>query len=122
MSNDLMCKDLEILKGRIWPAIQSCIDNRYKIVISFFAFYSFMMTSITIHYNCIKFYTSILFTFLTLLNSINYFLNSTEQWKKENRGKQDSWREWGKRNNIELPFLGIMMLLVWGAYFLIKDC
>lgn len=121
------CNDLnrEILKGRIWPAIQSCVGNRYKIVISFFAFYSFIMTStiqsIRTRFDDIKLYTSIIFTLLTLLNSYNYIRNSAEQRKIEDPHANDSYRKWIKRNDVELSFFVIMMALIWGSFLLIKN-
>jgi hypothetical protein len=121
---DDMSKD--ILSGRIWPAIQSCVGNRYRILLGVFAFYSFIMTStiqsIRLRFDDIKLYASILFTVMTMLNSYNYFRNSSEAWKNENITRTDKLSEWIKRNDIELVFLLVMIALVWGSYFLIKDC
>ena len=74
-----------------------------------------------------------MFLILTALNSLNYGLNSRDQYELEECGqlKEHKWRDWitwsewekwGYRNNIELAFLGIMILLVLGAHCLIKDC
>jgi len=46
MCNDeLTQKDKVILDGRVYPAIQACVSNRYKIVLGIFAYYSFIFTS-----------------------------------------------------------------------------
>ncbi len=125
--NDLRANDIEILKGRIWPAIQSCVSNRYKILLSFFAFYSFIMKSTIISItdrHDIQLYTSILFFILTIINSYNYSENSHEQWEKEhNQHRNRSWKEWFRCNDVEIAFFVIMMDLVVGGYFLINlDC
>jgi hypothetical protein len=115
----------EILKGRIWPAINSCVGNRYKIVVSLFAFYSFIMTStinsIRTRFSTIQLYISVMISLFTIFNSINYILNSGEQWRIENPDKSDNFWEKIKRNNIEIFFLIIMMGLIWGSFWLIKD-
>lgn len=124
--NDFSGNDLEILKGRVWPAIQSCVSNRYKILLSFFAFYSFIMKSTIISISDrhdIQRYTSILFVIITFLNSYNYTQNSREQWRIVQPHEQYGWREWVKTNDVEIVFFMIMMDLVGGAYFLINlDC
>jgi uncharacterized membrane protein len=115
-----------ILAGRIYPAIQACVGNRYKIVISIFAFYSFMMTStmesIKGNFEEIKLYGSVLFTLLTFLNFYNYVQNSGEQFKLEKPNTKDSLYRFLKRNDVELIFLVILMILVWGSFALIRDC
>jgi hypothetical protein len=116
----------DILKGRIWPAIKCCVNNRYRIVISIFAFYSFMMTStiqsIKDNFDDIKFYASIMFTLLTALNSYNYIQNSRDQSKLEKDNPKDTFCTFCKRNDVELAFFTIMMFLVWGSFVLITDC
>jgi hypothetical protein len=37
MNNQISDKDKLILTGRIYPAIQSCVSNRYKIIVGYFA-------------------------------------------------------------------------------------
>lgn len=120
----------DILNGRIYPAIQSCVANRYRILLGIFAFYSFVMTStiqsIRLRFDDIKLYASILFTVVTLLNSYNYVRNSSEQRKREKedeeKSRADNWLEWIKRNDIELIFVFVMMILIWGSFRLIGDC
>ena len=127
MCNDSTSEDdhlkKDILKGRIWPAIQCCVNNRYRIVISIFAFYSFIMTStiqsIKDNFDDIKLYASIMFTLLTALNSYNYFQNSRDQTKLE---KENPKGTFCKRNDVELAFFAIIMILVWGSFLLITDC
>ncbi len=127
--NGLKCPDIkgiDKLKGRIYPAIQSCVGNRYKILISFFAFYSFIMTSeissIRNNFDNIQKYASILFILLSGLNFYNYWRNAKEQWGIENNGKKYGWREWYNCIDVELFFFLIMVSLVFLFYCLIKDC
>jgi len=109
----------EILINRIYPAIKSCIDNRYKILISIFAFYSFILISenqnIKSHFNEIILYASLLFTLLTGLNSFNYIRNSKEQ-----NDLEESRRNWWTRNAVESIFLIIILIIIWGAFLLLK--
>ena len=35
-----------ILEGRIYPAIRACVNNRYRIILAFFAYYSFIYTGL----------------------------------------------------------------------------
>ena len=119
--------DLEILKNRIYPAIQSCVKARYYIIVGIFAFYSFILTSnvpsITTNFDCIKLYGSIMFTLFTFLNSYNYCRNSGEQYSIEKKNESDSFGIWLKRNDIELIFFILAVSLIWGFFLLIKkDC
>src|SRR5574337_29875 len=78
-----------ILTGRIYPAIAACVGNRYKIVLSFFAYYSFILnakevrTFVKQNGLSLYLYVSLLFTFFIVHNWLNYFFNAKEEIKLE---------------------------------------
>ena len=75
------------LEGRIYPAIKSCVSNRYRILLGVFAFYSFIAT--TDLYKGIKekpwilIGVSAIFTAFILHNVLNYRKNAQEQYAAE---------------------------------------
>ena len=123
MSNDLNELDKLKLTGRIYPAIKSCVDNRYKIVIGFFAYYTFVLNSTNINaiknnFTAIQLIMSIIFTLFIFHNYYNYASNADEIEKIEKLGKH-----WFKRSILEFIFGIIMVIIIWLAFALIKlDC
>jgi hypothetical protein len=109
-------RDKTILEGRIYPAIKACVNNRYKIILSIFAYYSFIISakdSIKNISHNINLYASMLFTFFIIHNLVNYWLNNAEEIKHEHRN--DKTIPW-----IELGFTVATLGLVWIAFGLIK--
>jgi len=130
------------LTGRIYPAIKSCVNNRYKIVLAFFAYYSFMLNSFILNSDYVggdiwKIWirdvnpaASILFALFITLNSVNYFSNALEQYKFE--GIPIVWILKGKfkfssifvfvwRMKIEIIFWLISMHMIRYAFFKITE-
>ena len=124
MSDDLNELDKLKLTGRIYPAIKSCVDNRYKIVISFFAFYAFILNvkieTIKVNFHAIQIIMSIIFTLFVFHNYINYAANANELQKIE---KLETPKHWFSRSYLECIFGTIMIIIIWIAFVLIKiDC
>jgi len=124
MDNDkLTQKNKVILNGRVYPAIQACVSNRYKIVLGIFAYYSFIFTSgdFCKKFECsnINIYVSIIFTFFVLHNLVNYWLNNSEELKIETNSeiKRIDFKEWPW---MEISFAVTASLLIWGGYFFVK--
>jgi len=116
MSNKISDSEKTILEGRIYPAIQNCVSNRYKIIVGYFAIVGFLLTeeerlAVFSNSGAILFIT-IVFTVFTLHNSINYWLNAKEQGKLEQN--ED------KSPIVEVLFGIVMTILIWGGYCLLK--
>ena len=118
MDKDISENNKFILQGRIYPILTACVNNRYKIVLGFFAFYSFILNSdnnyISKNFDQIKVFGSIMFVLLTSFNSVNYFANSGEKSRME--GLRDSWLS---RNNMELFFcIGMSAIVIISCFYL----
>lgn len=111
------------LVGRIYPAIQSCVQNRYFIIIGIFAFYSFILTtglkSLEGRLRLIQLYGSIAFSVIIIFNSINYCINSADQYECENEHFKDSICSSLKRNIMEEIFFIISNTIIWLSYLCI---
>ena len=122
MANDNISNEI-ILTGRIYPAIQSCVNNRYKIILAFFAYHSFIYSSD----NCceianktgVKWGASILFGVFIILNTANYLLNTCDQIKRET-GKKWSWKSLWKAADIEFYFLGLSIIMIILVHWLVS--
>jgi len=124
MCNDeLTQKDKVILDGRVYPAIQACVSNRYKIVLGIFAYYSFISTSENFYekLKCtnINLYVSFIFTFFVLHNLVNYWLNNRDELKIETKS-EIKWTDLKKWPWMEIGFVIVASLLIWGGYFFVK--
>ena len=117
----LSATETMILTGRIYPAIQSCVRNRYYIILGIFAYYGFILTadkfwSKISHQNLdavtINLFVSIIFTFFVFHNLINYWSNGEEEYKLE--GKKDKIFP-----DMELLFSITALSLIWGAQFIL---
>jgi len=117
MSNEnLSDKNKMILTGRIYPAIQSCVNNRYKIVLGIFAYYGFIFTSKLSTITCkVNFFTSIIFTLFAGHNLWNYWANARDQKKYENGGQLDV-KLLEVRPDAEIIFAIIVFSLIWGGH------
>jgi magnesium-transporting ATPase (P-type) len=77
------------LTGRIYPAIQSCVGNRYRILIGIFAYYGFLLTKPSVlslfQTNNINLYVSFFFALCIIHNTYNYVANAYEQYRIEGK-------------------------------------
>lgn len=110
------------LTGRIYPAIQSCVQNRYYILIGIFTYYAFILGSNDNIYkniitNNINIWISILFFLITILNGFNYIMNSRFQILIEE--KRITCKNFFKYNITELISDIIILLILGVAYFII---
>lgn len=124
MSDNLNELDKVKLTGRIYPAIKSCVDNRYKIVIGFFAYYAFILNvkieTIKANFQAIQIIMSIIFTLFVFHNYYNYARNADELQKIE---KLENPTNWFSRSILEFIFGAIMIIIIWLAFAWIKlDC
>ncbi len=112
MSTEISDSDKTILTGRIYPAIQSCVSNRYKIIVGYFVIVGFLLINKEKLKEFIDsgtaVFLAIIFTIFVIHNSVNYWRNAQEQWKLENIDKN-------------IPIVDIfssivMMILIWGGY------
>jgi hypothetical protein len=116
-------KDKIILTGRIYPAIQSCVRNRYLIVLGIFAYYSFVFTSERFDNLCenqrfkINVLVSLIFSFFVAHNLANYWLNQKDEVKIE-RGETYEWKDFKKYPCMEIVFSLIVLCLIWGSQYL----
>ncbi len=113
MSKELSNKDQTILQGRIYPAIQACVNNRYKIILGLFVYYGFVLnTKVVLESpirNGISWIVSGIFTALIFHNLHNYWSNLRERETYEH-----------EKNTLPTPefiFTGIALFLIWGAHF-----
>ena len=124
MSDELSKIDELKLTGRIYPSIKSCVDNRYKIVISFFAYYAFIINvkiqAVLSNITIIQLIMSMVFTLFIFHNYYNYTRNANAQQKIE---KPEKPQNWFSMNLIEIIFGFIMLITIWLAFVFIKfDC
>jgi uncharacterized membrane protein len=111
-------EDKFILRERIYPAIQSCVSNRYKIILGIFIYYGFILSNERIYqaykthpyFNLIP---SIIFTIFIVHNFLNYHSNSKDRVKHEG-GKETFFY----MNLMEIIFGGATLILIWIGYVL----
>ena len=121
MAKEISDRSKTILTGRIYPAIQSCVSNRYKIVVGHYAIVGFLLVldkakikelvasgSVTL--------LAVIFTLFVFHNLSNYWLNANEQRTLEGLEKN------GESN---LPLLEIfssviMLILIWVGYCFLR--
>ena len=96
------------LTGRIYPAIKSCVNNRYKIMLALFVYYNFAFSSDVI----LKIRSgipldsvmSVILIIFIIQNLTNYYFNANEQIKIErNIDKVGIW-DTIKASKIEIFF------------------
>jgi len=115
----------EKLEGRIYPAIKSCVGNRYKIVTGIFSVYAFIKSSLNTNIitGQVLPYVAWVFTFFTIHNSFNYFFNAWEQYNLEETegNKINIHKRIWYLVRAEGFFSIAMLLIIWlGYYFVIK--
>jgi hypothetical protein len=110
-------KNKMILQGRIYPAIQECVNNRYKIVLGIFAYYSFIFSSGQFPEGwkalIVNFIVSLIFTGFIIHNLVNYCWNNNEECNLEGRKC--------KCPTMEIFFFALAFVLIWGA-FMLSNC
>jgi hypothetical protein len=115
-------KDKTILTGRIYPAISACVGNRGKIILSLFAFYSFILTDqgmrkLVHEHWWVKLGVSALFAIFIVHNGVNYFLNAKEQILRE-EGRSDC-KSALRASRMEILFVLVSLVAVIVAHWLI---
>ena len=121
-----------ILSNRIYPAISSCVSNRYKIVSGLFAVYAFIASSLNTNKDIINqdvaFYSALVFTFFVIHNLLNYGFNACEQYELEDEleGKKSEDMAHSETKGRYLDILKaeglfsfIMIVVIWYGYFYI---
>lgn len=117
-----MCKEMTdsektILTGRIYPAIQSCVSNRYKIIVGYFAIVGFLLTinketlKKFIDFNGAAFLAGV-FTIFVIHNSVNYWGNAKEERELEKKDK--------KFPLVDVLSSIVITILIWGGYLFLK--
>jgi hypothetical protein len=102
------------LTGRIYPAIQKCVGNRYRILIGIFAYYGFLLTKPSIlslfQTNKINLFVSIFFTLCICHNTYNYCANANDQHKIEGGQRRKTW--W----LVEAAWSFLSLVILWVAF------
>lgn len=116
MSDNNISEDGKVmLTGRIYPAIQNCVNNRYKIILGYFLSIAFVLSNKflnlpkTIDGSLI---VAVIFTIFVFINSTNYWLNAKAQWDLESTSN-------GKIPTFDLFSSFVILVLIWGTYFII---
>jgi len=108
-----------VLAGRIYPAIRSCIGNRYRILAGLFAYYAFILSDAqrakSIGSTQLTQAVSLLFAFFIVHNWWNYYSMAKEQWKFEEGDIVSLFRA-VIRSPVETMFAIVALLAVWIAY------
>jgi hypothetical protein len=118
------------LQGRIYPALRSCVGNRYKIVLGLFAYYGFLLsTSSEIARRIYEYYISLGFSIVmglfTIHNTANYLLNRYERIKLEGDSLKYSWKKPNTWPLIEFISFILIVGLILFSYLVIGknyDC
>ena len=128
-SNNINITDDEklILTGRIYPAIQSCVGNRYKIILGYFIAIGFLLSMEKpkcpeILHKGTACYLAIVFSLFVVHNSINYYRNKKDQMKLEHY-KPKNWVEKNYPGFSVVDVLSglIMVAIILGGYFFLKN-
>ena len=114
MNNDRLSElDKLTLKDAIFPALLSCVNNRYRIVLGVFLYYAFILNSLKLFEPTMKkevnLISSVIFTFFVLHNALNYWMNSRDREDIERGGHKCPW--------IEIIFSIGILLIIWIAHF-----
>lgn len=109
-------KDKTILTGRIYPTIQSCVNNRYKIVVGYFAICGFLVISKDRLKEFVDIgaasFLAIIFTIFVIHNSVNYWLNSKEQSNLEQLDQ--------KFEIVEVVSSIVIIIIIWIGYCFLR--
>ena len=114
--NEISEKNKTILSGRIYPTIQSCVNNRYKIVVGYFAICGYLVINKDrlkefVDIGAVSF-LAIIFTIFIMHNSVNYWLNSKEQSKLEQLEQ--------KFEIVEVISSIVIIILIWVGYCFLR--
>jgi succinate dehydrogenase hydrophobic anchor subunit len=117
---ELTDRDKFILQGRIYPAIQSCVNNRYKIILGIFVYYAFVLNNDKVHsafetqpfFNLVS---SLIFSAFVVHNFFNYWLNIKDRMDYE--GTKECFI---CANLLELIFAILASILIWVSYLLFQ--
>lgn len=120
-----------ILSGRIYPAIENCVRNRYYIIAGLFAYYFFLIINYDlllnnlkkifpkelIAFNILNLSVSIAFVLIVFHNLINYVLNNREQRtlekNKENNSNDRFWDPlWASQMELTFSIVAIVFIIV----------
>ncbi len=111
------------LAGRIYPAIQNCVGNRYKIVAGYFAIAGYVLFD---DQRLGKFVssgadlvTALIFTMFVAHDFINYRDNAKEQWGIENENPSARWSPC-KELRMEYWWTAFMLLLILGGLWWLR--
>ena len=112
-------KDRIILEGRIYPGILSCVNNRWRIFIGIFAYYSFQFTPYFSDKNGriseLNLLISFLFTGFILHNLFNYAANLKIERLLEEKRNINWWVAlW--ESYMEWSFSILSIIIVWSLY------
>ena len=116
------------LEHRIYPAIRSCISNRYKIVAGIFSLYAFIASSLNTNKEIINqkvsYFAAWIFTFFVIHNASNYCFIAWEQYDLEgspDNKKSPCQRIW-HLFRVEGLFSIAILAIIWvGYYYIIKQ-
>jgi len=116
MNSEISDREKVILTGRIYPAIQSCVGNRYKIIVGYFAIVGFLLfdnDKLKIFINSGgALFVAIIFTIFVIHNSYNYWRNARKQWILEKVEE--------KIPIVEIFSFLIMVILIWCGFIFLN--
>ena len=112
MNTEISDSEKTKLTGRIYPAIQNCVGNRYKIIVGYFAVVGVVLFDreklrIFVESGAAIF-TAVIFTLFAVHNLINYWMNAIEQGECE--------KIYGRYPTMEISSSAVMLLLIWGGF------
>lgn len=120
MTAEISDSDKTILTGRVYPAIQNCANNRYKIIVGYFAVIGYVIfSSERLHIfvdSGAALGVAIIFTSFVIHNSINYWIHAAVQWERE---KPHIERVGFQVPIIEVASSLIMLGMIWGGFYFI---
>lgn len=109
------------LTGRIYPAIKSCVDNRWKIMFALLAYYNFAYSSefILTMRSAFKIddVMSLILIIFIIQNLVNYYFNTKEQIIID-RNEKKRW-EVIKASKVEIIFDITAIFAVYNAWVLL---
>ena len=124
MANDFLDRSKTILTGRIYPAIQSCVANRYRILVGYFTVVGILLAwekaklkeLVSSGAACLL---TIVFTLFVIHNCINYCLNALEQRQLEQAKEKDHCRI--QYVGVEIVSSLIMLVVIWAGYWFLRS-
>jgi hypothetical protein len=110
------------LEGRIYPAIKSCVRNRYLIISGYLAYAGFLVSNPAIkqriYGNLLReIFVPLVFLAFVIHNLFNYSSNNNEQAILEGAPPK-SWID-GNRMEVASALISLVIFIV--GFFLLKD-